>query len=233
MSGTPGTPHGDGPGIPPERATVRDAGALAALGDPARRKLYDYVTAQPRPVSRDEAAAATGIKRPTAAFHLDRLVECGLLETLFARLSGRTGPGAGRTAKLYTRSRCQFDVSLPPRRYQVAGDIFASALVEVQRSSGPASDAVARAAERAGEQLAGGGTDLASALAGAGYEPRPAGCEIELANCPFHELAANHTELVCGLNLHLLRGLLAGLGCTARPRLTPAPGRCCVTISLR
>ena len=229
----PGTPRSDGPGIPPERATVRDAGALAVLGDPARRRLYDYVTAQPRPVSRDEAAAATGIKRPTAAFHLDRLVECGLLETVFARLTGRTGPGAGRTAKLYTRSGCQFDVSLPPRRYQVAGDILASALVEMQRGSGPSSGAVARAAERAGHRLASGGPDLAGALTGAGYEPRAAGCEIELANCPFHELARQHPGLVCGLNLHLLRGLLAGLGCPASARLAPAPGRCCVTISLR
>jgi DNA-binding transcriptional ArsR family regulator len=85
--------------------------ALAALGEPTRRALYGFVTAQDRPVSRDEAAAATGTKRATAAFHLERLVEDGLLEARFARLSGRTGPGAGRTAKLYARGPRQVALS--------------------------------------------------------------------------------------------------------------------------
>ena len=107
--------------------TKADLGALAAFGEPARRALYAYVAAQGRPVSRDEAAGATGMRRATAAFHLERLVEDGLLEAGFARLSGRTGPGAGRTAKLYSRAHRQIDVSLPPRRYAVAGDILASA----------------------------------------------------------------------------------------------------------
>ena len=102
--------------------------ALASLGEPTRRALYGFVTAQDRPVSRDEAAAATGTKRATAAFHLERLVEDGLLEARFARLSGRTGPGAGRTAKLYERGPRQFAISLPPRRYEIAGEVLASAL---------------------------------------------------------------------------------------------------------
>lgn len=207
--------------------------ALAALGEPTRRALYGFVTAQDRPVSRDEAAAATGTKRATAAFHLERLVEDGLLEARFARLSGRTGPGAGRTAKLYARAARQFAVSLPPRRYEIAGEVLASALDLLQCQAGPAGEAVEQAAGQAGRQIAAGGTDLAELLGRSGYEPRhgPGGC-IHLANCPFHELVARHADLVCTMNLHLLRGLLRELGSAAQARLDPAEGRCCVTITL-
>lgn len=209
-----------------------DLTAVAALGEPARRALYDYVAAQPGPVCRDEAAEATGMKRATAAFHLDRLVEDGLLEVAFARLSGRTGPGAGRTAKLYARASREIAVSLPPRRYELVGDVLAAAVEEALRSQAPVGEALARAARQAGRQLAAPGTCLAEVLAGAGFEPRvTAGGEVQLANCPFHELARRHPRLVCELNLQLLRGLLDELGEQGNPRLDPAPGRCCVTIS--
>ena len=229
MSDMPAQPD---PAAGQDAEVQRDPGALAGLGEPARRALYAYVAAQGRPVSRDEAADATGMKRPTAAFHLDRLVEDGLLDTDFARLSGRTGPGAGRTAKLYSRAHRQVEVSLPPRRYVIAGDILASAIEEAQRLSVPVADTLTQAAERAGRALAAGGTDLAAVLASVGYEPRPGpGGVTELANCPFHELAAGHPQLVCMLNLHLLRAALAELGQPAQARLDPAEGRCCVTIS--
>ena len=234
MSDMPGQPDlgATDPGTCGDRGGLADLGALAALGEPARRALYAYVAAQDRPVSRDEAAAATGMKRATAAFHLERLAEDGLLEVGFARLSGRTGPGAGRPAKLYSRARRQIDVSLPPRRYALAGDILASAVEEAQERSVPIGEALQRAAEQAGQQVAAGGTDLADVLASLGYEPRDADTgETQLANCPFHELAVRHRELVCTLNLHLLSAVLTGLGEPARARLDPAEGRCCVTIT--
>jgi predicted ArsR family transcriptional regulator len=207
--------------------------ALAALGEPTRRALYRYVTAQDRPVSRDEAAAATGIKRATAAFHLERLVGDGLLEARFARVSGRSGPGAGRTAKLYARAPRQFAVSLPPRRYEIAGEVLAAALERAQRQATSVEAAVEAAAWEAGRHLAAAGTGLAELLGRTGYEPRQGpGHSIHLANCPFHELAARHAGLVCTMNLHLLRGLIGELGVEARARLDPAEGRCCVTITM-
>jgi predicted ArsR family transcriptional regulator len=207
--------------------------ALAALGEPARRALYAYVVAQDRAVSRDEAAHATSMKRATAAFHLDRLVGDGLLEARFARVSGRTGPGAGRTAKLYARARRQIAVTLPPRRYEIAAEVLASALEAADREAAPVSEAVARAAGQAGRQIAARGADLAEVLTQSGYEPKqsPDGC-IYLANCPFHDLLARHVDLVCAMNLHLLRGLIGELGTCAKARLDPAEGRCCVTITL-
>jgi len=80
--------------------------------------------------------------------------------------------------------------------------------------------------------MAAGAAGLADLLASLGYEPRDAGPgETQLTNCPFHELVVRHRELVCTLNLHLLRGALAGLGAPAQARLDPAEGRCCVTIT--
>jgi predicted ArsR family transcriptional regulator len=208
-------------------------GVLAALGEPTRRALYAYVVAQDRAVSRDEAASATGTKRATAAFHLDRLVDDGLLEARFARVSGRSGPGAGRTAKLYARARRQIAVSLPPRRYEIAAEVLASALEATEREAAPVGEAVAHAAGQAGRQIATGGVDLAEVLTRSGYEPKqgPDG-RIHLANCPFHDLLARHVDLVCAMNLHLLRGLIGELGSCAQARLDPAEGRCCVTITL-
>jgi predicted ArsR family transcriptional regulator len=103
---------------------------------------------------------------------------------------------------------------------------------EAQRLSVPVGEAVTRAAQRAGRQVAEGGSDLAGVLAGLGYEPRDLGAGgTQLTNCPFHELVVRHRELVCTLNLHLLRAVLADLGVPARARLDPADGRCCVTIT--
>src|SRR5688572_23393082 len=110
----------------------RQVSGVAALADPVRRRLYEHVVAQPAAVSRDEAAAAAGIKGPLAAFHLDKLVGEGLLDVEYRRLSGRTGPGAGRPSKLYRRSAQEFDVTLPPREYDVVGHILAAG---IQRSA--------------------------------------------------------------------------------------------------
>jgi predicted ArsR family transcriptional regulator len=219
----------------PARGTADPAGsdldAVAALSEPARRALYTYVAAQDHPVCRDEAAQACGLKRSTAAFHLDRLVTDGLLEVGFARLSGRAGPGAGRTAKLYTRAARQIRVSLPPRQYELACGILAAAVESARSPGADVGEAVAREAQRVGHQLAAAGTTLAEVLDHAGYEPKPApGGTVHLANCPFHELAACHPGLVCAMNLHLLRGVMAGLAAPGQARLDPGEGRCCVTI---
>src|SRR3954451_8500088 len=99
--------------------------AIARLDDPVRRSLYDLVTSHSEAVGRDEAAAGAGVSRALAAFHLDRLVEDGLLTAEFRRRSGRTGPGAGRPAKLYRRAPGTIAVSLPARDYAFAAAVLA------------------------------------------------------------------------------------------------------------
>lgn len=218
-----------------------DVAAVASLDEPTRRRIYDHVRAHAVPVSRDDVADALGVLRRTAAFHLDRLAEQGLLAVSFARRSGRSGPGAGRPAKLYQRSAREVSVSLPPRHYDLAGRLLAAAVVEAQRSGEPPREVLDRRAHDFGEVLAreqlgaGAGAGdrgmLMHLLEGHGYEPQVAGGDIVLHNCPFHAMAQEHTELVCGMNLHLLEGVLDGLGQTGlHACLDPGPSRCCVRL---
>jgi predicted ArsR family transcriptional regulator len=221
---------------------VSQVSGVSALAEPARRALYLYVAAQPEAVSRDQAAEGADLPRHTAKFHLDKLVEEGLLDTEFRRLSGRRGPGAGRPTKLYRRSARQVAVTLPQRHYDLAGQILARAVETAARDGAPVVEAVHRAAADCGRRLAaeeqpretGASTldDIAATLAAHGYEPRVQDGVLVLANCPFHALARDHTALVCGMNLHLITAVLDELGHTdVQARLDPAPERCCVTLT--
>ncbi|MFW6033835.1 MAG: helix-turn-helix transcriptional regulator [bacterium] len=217
---------------------AEQAAGVGSLAEPTRRALYQYVTAQPDAVDREQAAVAVGVPRHTAKFHLDRLVGEGLLDVEFRRLSGRTGPGAGRPAKLYRRSTRQFAVSLPERRYDLAGDVLATAIDRALRDGTPVADAVRDAAAEEGRRMAADGAsdgdDLertADVLARHGYEPHTSEREICLANCPFDRLAAEHTDLVCGMNLALIDGVIDALDArTASAELAPQPGFCCVKV---
>lgn len=210
-----------------------DVRAVAALDEPTRRRLYDYVTAARRPVGRDEAARDLGLARVTAAFHLDRLAAQGLLEVSHQRLTGRSGPGAGRPAKLYRRAGRDVEVSLPPRHYDLAATLLAEAVESAAALSIDPREALARRAHAYGVALGRSceTTDPVDLLTRGGFEPFRDGPVTRLANCPFHRLAQAHTELVCGMNLHLIAGLLE-----SRPDvrhaadLDPGPDRCCVAL---
>ena len=209
--------------------------AVACLDEPTRRRLYDVVARSAAPMSRDEAAEAADVSRSTAAFHLDRLARAGLLEVTFARRSGRSGPGAGRPAKLYRRARGEVAVSLPGRRYPLAAGLLAAAFDQVEQTGERPRAALARLAQREGTSVGRSGGDLTTVLESCGYEPREAGDDeppgIILTNCPFDELVGAHADLVCTMNLHLLEGLLGGLGASGcAARLDPGPDRCCVRL---
>lgn len=216
--------------------------AVAALAEPTRRRLYEHVVRSADPVGRDDAAAVVGVPRATAAFHLDRLADEGLLDVVHQRRTGRSGPGAGRPAKLYRRPDGTVSVSLPDRRYDLAGELLAAAVEEADDSGDRPREVLARRARVVGEELgrvarAGcdrSGETLLWALEDAGYEPRTEGDEVVLVNCPFHALARAHPELVCGMNLQLLDGVLAGVGeGELDARLQPEAGFCCVRLRRR
>ena len=206
--------------------------SLSSLDDPVRRRLYEVVRERPEPVGRDEAAAAAGVGRALAVYHLDKLVEAGLLTASYQRPPGRSGPGAGRPAKLYTRSDREFAVTVPAREYELAARLLAQAVES--DPSGQSRAILLEAARRLGTEL---GLrfqpgELEGALAEHGYEPRCGGDGvIRLRNCPFHQLAQHHKDVVCRMNLGLIEGLLAGLGADGlRPVLDKQPGHCCVAI---
>jgi predicted ArsR family transcriptional regulator len=224
--------------------------ALAALAEPLRRSLYLHVVSSPEPVSRESAAEALGLSRSVAAFHLDKLTEVGALEVEYRRPPGRTGPGAGRPAKFYRRATGDLDFSVPERRYDLAAAILAQAISDAAAQSIPIRDALRQAAHDfgrvvgAGLDVGGAGTHAASedetdaefervlaVLAAHGYEPTRDGDAITLANCPFHALAEEHRELVCGMNLEVIAGVLEGAAAAHMgAHLDPAPGRCCVRV---
>ncbi|WP_017596233.1 helix-turn-helix transcriptional regulator [Nocardiopsis potens] len=213
--------------------SVIDAAGL--LADPTRRRLYRYVTEQGE-AGRAEAADALGIRRTLAAFHLDRLAEAGLLAVELRKVSGREGPGSGRPAKLYRRADREFGLHLPPRDYASAAHLLAEA---VERS-GAEEALYAAAREEGARRAAERGADaprtreeLAEVLRGCGYEPAAEGGRgaLRLRNCPFHSLAAAHPPLACGMNLELLRALVAGYGTGFTARMAPRSGEgCCVEI---
>jgi predicted ArsR family transcriptional regulator len=180
------------------------------------------------PVGRDEVAEALGVGRTLAAFHLDKLVAAGLLEVSYARRSGKTGPGAGRPAKLYRLAPAEHAVSVPPRAYRTAAELLAEAVEQAG-----AEETLYRVARRHGRRTP-PGAEVTELLTGQGYAPVADGPErIELRNCPFHRLAEQFPPVICGMNLAMITGLLAGAGLDGEwaARMDAAPGRCCVTLS--
>ncbi|KMS79371.1 transcriptional regulator [Streptomyces regensis] len=230
---------------------MEDIDSIALLQDPVRRRLYEYVAAQGREVGRNEAAEAAGVARTLAAHHLDKLAEAGLLECGSRRLTGRSGPGAGRPAKVYTRARVERSVSLPARDYRTAAELLAEAAEQAGLDAG-----LCAAARRRGEALRGSAAPCGSleeamrVLAARGYEPHLEGAEgtdgvqaaeategttggaarvVRMRNCPFHAVAERFPPLVCGMNLALLEGLLGTDG-SVRARMDARPGECCVAV---
>jgi predicted ArsR family transcriptional regulator len=220
----------------------RDVTGIGVLADPVRRQLYRFVCSQSQPVTRDQAAAAVGVARHKAKFHLDRLEAEGLLEADYVRLTGRTGPGAGRPAKRYRRGGREFAVALPGRDYELAGHIMAEAIAESARTGTPILDALDNAAAARGAAIAATSADHPSGLDAAldiavrvlgeqAYEPRRIDRTVVMANCPFHRLAVSHTDLVCRLNHSLLNEFVDSIAPDLlEANLEPGENRCCVTL---
>lgn len=197
--------------------------AIGLLHEPVRRAVYEYVIAQPSAVGRDAVAAAVGVGRTLAAFHLDKLAAGGLLTVSFAQRAGRTG----RPAKLYRRAPGEVAVSVPPRQYRMLAGVLAEALEET------GADAAANAAAYRRGQASPVSGDLVAHLDGLGYEPFVEGPDVGLRNCPFGAVASEFPPLVCGLNLALVRGMLAGGGLAEdAARLVAPDNGCCVRVSL-
>lgn len=229
-----------------------DLPRLSSLDDPTRRALFDYVTAQDAPVSRDAAAEAVGVDRSVAAYHLDRLVADGLVTTSYFRPHGRGGPGAGRPAKHYETSGAELIVSVPPRDYRLAAELLARAADADPDPESPVRAALESAARELGRELGcqghgetrqgevgqgetaqgeepEGQAALRRVLANLGFRPyQDAEGTTRLRNCPFFRLAATHPGLTCGMNLALVSGIADGTVAGVQPTLDPAAGDCCV-----
>jgi predicted ArsR family transcriptional regulator len=217
--------------------------ALATLGDAQRRRIYGFVRAAVGPVTREDTAAAMGISRNLAAFHLDKLLDAGLLSSHTARSGG--GRRAGRRPKAYQPSDLEVQVNIPTRRHQLLAEILAEAVtgaptarrvrhaaLRVAREHGQALGRSARTSIRGAVGRERGMALAQEALAASGYQPlRTSEDTLRLRNCPFQPVAAQSRELVCGLNHSYLSGLVDAIGA---PRieavLAPQASGCCVEL---
>lgn len=227
---------GDTPGHP--------IAAVAALDDELRSGMYEFIRQARRPVTRDEAAAAVGISRKLAAFHLDKLVDAGLLTARFEPVDGIRK--VGRTPKVYEPSDIDIRINIPPRQHDLLADILLQAVLSDSEDE-PARQAALRTARERGHGLGAAErertrpgklgveralTHAETVLSRFGFEPsrQSPGC-VRLLNCPFHPLATQSPELVCGINHAFLDGLLTGLRAPAvQAALVPRPGECCVQL---
>jgi predicted ArsR family transcriptional regulator len=218
--------------------------AVAVLGDDLRRGMYRFVRTARRPVTRDETAAAVGVSRKLAAFHLDKLVDAGLLHDGFAGADG--GRKVGRRPKVYQPADVDIRVAIPARNPDLLAGILVDAVVTAGENE-PARAAALRVATRRGTELGVAererirpgrlGPERALTvterlLAGYGFEPRRAGpTRLRLRSCPFHPIAERAPDLVCGLNRAFLQGILDGLRApAAHAAFAPAAGECCVEL---
>jgi predicted ArsR family transcriptional regulator len=213
---------------------------VEVLSEPTRRRIFDTVRAARGPVTRENVAQTLGVQRDLAAFHLDRLAEAGLLHVSFARPEGRTGPGAGRPAKHYDATGVSVGMQVPPRSEALVGRLLAQAVDSKGKNPGREARRLARSeGERIGEHERARSTtrrpslrSVARVLTELGYEPSPSARELRLENCPFHDVMRAAPELVCGMNVELVTGVLSGLGASDDlvAEFAPSPGRCCVVL---
>ncbi|WP_288025663.1 transcriptional regulator [Arthrobacter sp.] len=187
--------------------------AVASLGDPVRKRLFELLRGSPHALSRDDCAEALGLPKSTIRAQLDRLAADGLLLVEFRKVGDRTGPGSGRPTKLYTVAVGEVAASVPARHYDLAAELLAAAVERSIDSSVDVGDALAQVAFDAGKRLGADAGTIHQLLADTGYDPQPDGAGgTIMANCPFHKLSQEHTGVVCQLNGSLLNGILVGCG---------------------
>lgn len=219
--------------------------AMQLLAEPTRRALLQTCRRARSPLTREELATEVGISRRLAAFHLDLLADAGLLTVDYARPAGRSGPGAGRPAKRYAAADVELEVSVPPRRYDVAARVMARGLASASEHGTDALETTFDVAHEEGERIgklrrtpgrmsASATTDAAmEVLTDLGYEPhRESNACVQLCNCPFDSVVDVATDVVCGLNERFVAGVLDGIGGhrNVRAELDPGPDRCCVVL---
>lgn len=218
--------------------------SVSALNEDSRRRMFTFIRRARRAVTRDEAAASVGISRKLAAFHLDKLVDAGLLRARYETPGGVRK--VGRQPKVYEPTDAQITVNIPDRRHELLADLLLDAVL-TESADENAAQAAVRAAEQRGRRMGEavrdesrpgrlgperGLTACERLLDRYGYEPvRETPTLLRLRNCPFHPLAAKAPDLVCGMNLALLSGCLDGLQVNGvQAVLAPEPGECCVRL---
>lgn len=206
---------------------LTDAASGAALGE-SRARVLELLRAAHEPLGVQRVAEESTLHPNTARFHLDNLVEAGLVER---RVEERNQPGRPR---MVYRAQAQ-DTSTGQRSYQLLATMLTTLIAgELPQ---PRQAAIA-AGQEWGRYLAerpapfervdaeDGIRRLSSVLADAGFAPGAVDDAdspvIPLRHCPFREIAQQHADVVCSLHLGLMQGVLAEVRApVAAQRLDP------------
>jgi len=221
--------------------------ALQVIGDPELRETLLVVRGRPQAVSIRDVAAATGAHHNVARRRLERLAAAGLLTTSFERPPGRSGPGAGRPAKVYAPAPETSSIEFPERRYPELVGLLVDAVPrrrvpEVGERFGAAL-AVAAGVEPADDVRA-GLEGLCDAIGAIGFQARLAEvadgrAEIVTPTCPLRPLVVANPA-VAGVDHGVWRGLVAAaiegvdvddVGCSTHDCLEPCSA-CRIVLSL-
>lgn len=206
---------------------------VAALGDPTRRRAFFHVRGAGEPQSKDQVAAELGIDRRLAGFHLDKLVDQGFLKADFRRRTGKSGPGAGRPAKMYSPTDTEVAVALPERHYDLLASLLLKAATD--QSGAPPGDVLERVGYEFGLQVGlsevangrvapdeaatAAAREVARVLSRYGFAATTSeegGATITACACPFEDLAFQDPERICGLDRAIWKGMLAAFVPEAR-----------------
>ncbi len=112
---------------------IQNMDGLQAVGVPELREALRFVRAHRRPVSAEELAVAQSVHHNVARRRLDKLVEAGLLVRSQQRRTGRSGPGAGRPANVYSPAPETSEIEFPERPYHELVGLLVDALPERAR----------------------------------------------------------------------------------------------------
>jgi predicted ArsR family transcriptional regulator len=190
-----------------------EARLQGALGNRSRARVYATLRDAGEPLDAATLAARVGLHQNTVRWHLDHLLDAGLVS------SGRQPldrPG---------RPRVVYEALPEPLPAAAADDhrLLASALAAALADTPDGPQRAVAAGEEWGRYLVerpepGARTAAADAVEAVvqilddqGFAPTVDGTCVAMHHCPFRELATKHPEVVCGMHHGLVVGALAEL----------------------
>ena len=216
-----------------------DVRAHRVLASISRVAVLETLRETGGPMGVRELAERMNLHNNTVRKHLDLLVENGFATRLRDSVARR-----GRPRYVYAAAPDSSPSEARLRNYRLLASVFAAYLHDADDPQAAAEEAGRRFGARSVDE-AGIGDGPSAALERVvrmlddiGFQPElaPGGAEIRLCHCPFHELARDRQEVVCGIHLGLIRGALQQLGAPEEAlRLVPfvTPSLCVVQIGPR
>lgn len=196
------------------------------LSDPTRYYIYQYITNRHQEVTVQEVADNFNIHPNVARLHLSKLEDVNML----ASETKKTGKG-GRPSRLYRLSDDVIQLHFPFRDYMLLAKVAIETMVSLGEEgkkalflTGKRFGAEVIEQEVAKKSLANNELNfdqklniLKSAATLAGFYPEFEVNEnqtkiyFQIFNCPFKEVAKDHTETVCSMHQEFLKGMFEEL----------------------